>query len=218
MPSQYAYDRNDGKLHTRYSELTACTEGAGIIRVLEERFGRREKLNLEAFKFGRKRHEMLEETGKAEHRVPEYFGVGDVSISHAEESWSVEAFPGVVIHFTIDMLSQEEFLIGDYKMVREPKDGWNGVFPSLWSLYKDSVQLDFYSWLLTFKNIPIKEKMYMGEYWNRERTEILHHDFVRRPITVIDKGKARAWAIPRIKLLMAGIKVYHDAGYRELET
>lgn len=211
MPNVYEY-KDDGKLHTRYSELMNCTE-AGIERVLEERFGQRKKLELEAFDFGRARHETLEEEGRVENKVPEYFGVGEVPISHAEESFAIEAFPGVVIHFTPDLVSQTEFLIGDYKMVREPKDGWSGVYPSLWSLYKDSIQLDFYAWLLTFKKIPIREKLYMGEYWNRDRTEILHHDSVRRPITVIDKGKARAWAIPRIERLMAGIKVYEEAGY-----
>lgn len=213
MPNLYEY-KEDGKLHTRYSELMNCTE-AGIERVLEERFGQREKLELEAFDFGRARHETLEEEGKATNRVPEYFGVGEVAISHAEQGFAIEAFPGVIIHFTPDLLAQTQFLIGDYKMVREPKDGWNGIYPSLWGLYKDSIQLDFYAWLLTFKKIPIREKLYMGEYWNRDRTEILHHDFVRRPVTVIEKGRARAWAIERIERLIAGIEVYREMGYTE---
>lgn len=185
-------------------------------RVLEERFGQRKKLELEAFDFGRARHEVLEEEGAVENKVPEYFGVGEVAISHAEQGFAIEAFPGVIIHFTPDLLAQTQFLIGDYKMVREPAGGWDGKFPSLWSLYKDSIQLDFYAWLLTFKKIPIREKLYMGEYWNRDRTEILHHDFVRKPITVIEKGKARAWAIPRIERLMAGIEIYKAKGYTEI--
>ena len=214
MPNVYQH-KDDGKLHTRYSELMNCTE-AGMERVLEERFGQRKKLELEAFDFGRARHETLEEEGRVENKVPEYFGVGEINISHAEESFAIEAFPGVVIHFTPDLLAKTQFLIGDYKMVREPKDGWNGIYPSLWGLYKDSIQLDFYAWLLTFKKIPIKEKIYMGEYWNRDRTEILHHDFVRRPVTIVDKGRARAWTIDRIERLIAGIDVYREMGYSEL--
>ena len=140
-----------------------------------------------------------------------------MGISHIEQSFAIEAFPGVVIHFTPDLLAQADFIIGDYKMVREPKDGWNGVFPPLWKFYKDSIQLDFYAWLLTFKKIPIKEKVYLGEYWNRDRTEILHHDYIRRPITIADKGKARGWAIPRIERLMAGIEVYKEMGYSPVE-
>lgn len=213
MPGGYKH-RNDGKLHTRYSELMNCTE-AGMERVLEERFGQRQKLELEAFEFGKARHETLEEEGKADNKVPEYFEVGHIPISHAEVSFAVEPFPGVVIHFTPDLLAKELYMILDYKMVREPEEGWNGKFPSLYSLYKDSIQLDFYAWLLTFKKIPIKEKMYMGEYWNRDRTEVIHRDFLRKPITVIDKGRARAWAIPRIERLMAGIEIYRDAGYVE---
>lgn len=215
MPNAYLI-KDDGKLHTRYSELMNCTE-SGIERVLEERFGQRKKLELEAFDFGRARHETLEEEGKVENKVPEYFGVGEISISHAEQSFAIEPFPGVVIHFTPDLLSQVEFLIGDYKMVREPKEGWDGKFPPLWKFYKDSIQLDFYAWLLTFKKIPIKEKLYMGEYWNRDRSEILHHDYVRKPITIVEKGKARAWAIERIERLMAGIEVYREAGYTEIK-
>lgn len=214
MPNAYKY-QDDGKLHTRYTELMNCTE-AGIEKVLEERFGQRKKLELEAFEFGRARHEMLEEEGRVDNKVPDYFGV-EIPISHAEQSFAIEPFPGVVIHFTPDLLSQSEFLIGDYKMVREPKEGWDGQFPSLWTLYKNSIQLDFYAWLLTFKKIPIKEKIYLGEYWNRDRTEILHHDFVRRPITIVDKGNARAWAIPRIERLMAGIEVYKEMGYSPVE-
>lgn len=214
MPQTYQH-RNDGKLHTRYTELMACTE-TGMERVLDERFGLKRKLELEAFDFGRARHETLEEEGKVENKVPEYFGVGEIPISHAEQGFAIEAFPGVVIHFTPDLLSQSEFLIGDYKMVREPEAGWNGQFPNLWKLYKDSVQLDFYAWLLTFKGIKIKEKLYMGEYWNRDRTEILHHDFVRRPVTIVDKGRARAWAIPRIERLMAGIQIYEEKGYSQI--
>lgn len=216
MPNAYQY-KDDGKLHTRYSELVNCTE-TGIERVLEERYGQRKKLELEAFDFGRARHETLEEEGRAEGKVPTYFEAGEIPISHAEQSFAIEAFEGVVIHFTPDLLSQEEFLIGDYKMVREPEEGWNGNFPSLWPMYKNSVQLDFYAWLLTFKKIPIKEKIYLGEYWNRERTEILHHDFVRRPITIVDKGNARAWAIPRIERLLAGIEVYKEMGYSPVEA
>lgn len=214
MPNIYKI-KLDGKLHTRYSELTHCTE-AGMERVLEERFGQRRKLELEAFDFGRARHEKLEADTRITGEVPQYFGVGAIPLSHIETSFAIEPFPGVVVHFTPDLLSQSEFLIGDYKMVREPEGGWDGKFPSLWGLYKDSIQLDFYAWLLTFKKIPIKEKLYMGEYWNHDRTEILHHDFVRRPITVIDKGKARAWAIPRIERLMAGIEIYREAGYTEV--
>lgn len=213
MPQQYQ-TRNDGKLHTRYTELMACTEG-GMERVLDERFGLKKKLELEAFEFGRARHEDLEHETAVTKKVPEYFEVGELPISHAEQGFAIEAFPGVVIHFTPDLLSQSEGVIGDYKMVREPEAGWDGKFPSLWSMYKDSIQLDFYAWLLTFKKISIKEKLYLGEYWNRDRTEILHHDFVRRPITVVDKGKARAWAIPRIERLMAGIEIYREKGYIE---
>ena len=214
MPNAYKY-KEDGKLHTRYSELVNCTE-AGIERVLEERFGQRKKLELEAFDFGRAAHETLEEETRETNKVPDYFGV-ELGISHIEQSFAIEAFPGVVIHFTPDLLAQADFIIGDYKMVREPKDGWNGVFPPLWKFYKDSIQLDFYAWLLTFKKIPIKEKVYLGEYWNRDRTEILHHDYIRRPITIADKGKARGWAIPRIERLMAGIEVYKEMGYSPVE-
>ena len=68
----YKIDSSDGKLHTRYSELTQCTE-AGIVAVLELRAGLRKKFSTASTAFGSTRHEMFEEDVAETGTVPEVF-------------------------------------------------------------------------------------------------------------------------------------------------
>lgn len=212
MPDKYTH-KDDNKLHTRWSELISCTD-EGLPSVLERRFGLKRKLELDAFEFGKERHKLLEEEGKVLNRVPDYFGI-DIEISHSEKGFAIEVFPNVVIHFTPDLISEKQKIIGDYKMCKEPQKGWSSR-PTALKLYSSSMQLDFYAWLLTYIKIPIKEKVYMVEYWNHNRDKILGHDCYRSPMGLKEKGNARAWAIDRIKKLMAGRNVYLEAGYREV--
>lgn len=214
MADRYSHS-DDGKLHTRYSELVQIAGDNGLERALEVRFGHRKKLDFKGSAFGKARHELLQEEGEVSNKVPEYFGIGDVPISFAEKGYAVELFPGVVVHFTADLVSKPAALVGDYKTCQEPEKGWSKR-PTAYSLYRHSVQLDIYAYLLGVIGVPIKEKCYMVEYWNRLQTEILGHDYYRAPITLKEKGDARRWLIKSIERLMAGRQVYIDAGYSEV--
>lgn len=103
----------DGKIHTRYTELTRCTPGQ-IDRVIDERLGLAAKFKSDKLEFGTDRHDMWETEGKRTSMIPECFGL-DWPISHAEQEFASEILPGIVLHSRPDAVCAQIYTLVDYK-------------------------------------------------------------------------------------------------------
>lgn len=219
---QYKINKDDGKLHTRYSELTQCTD-AGITRVLQLRAGLVKKFKTASTEFGTVRHEMFEQDVADTGTVPEVFThrevtqeevratgktpyeykflIGELPVSHCEQSFATELFPGVVIHFTPDEIASEVQTIIDTKTMIPNEAG--KVNPNK---YLKSIQLKLYALLLRPHGITINKGMFLIEQWTRDYKEITDYHVVPQKIGLIEMGEAQAWAAKRVEILQAGIE------------
>lgn len=217
---------NDGKLHTRYSELTQCTD-AGIVRVLQLRAGEVSKFTTASTQFGSTRHEMFEEDVAETGNVPEVFThqeitkeevratgrtpyeyqflIGSMPVSHCEQSFATELFPGVVIHFTPDEIVQEQQTIIDTKTMIPNEAG--KVNPNK---YLKSIQLKLYARLLRPHGIIINRGMFLIEQWTRDYKDITDYHVVPQKIGIMEMGEAQAWAKERVERLQAGIEWWNS--------
>ena len=218
----YKIDRSDGKLHTRYSELTQCTD-SGITSVLQLRAGLKKKFKTASTEFGSTRHEMFEQDVAETGMVPEVFThhevtqsevratgktpyeyqflIGLLPVSHCEQSFATELFPGVVIHFTPDEIASEVRTIIDTKTMIPNEAG--KVQPNK---YLKSVQLKLYALLLRPHGITIEKGMFLIEQWTRDYSAITDYHVVPQKIGLIEMGEAQAWAAKRVEILQAGIE------------
>lgn len=218
--------RNDGKLHTRYSELTQCTD-AGIYRVLQLRAGEVKKFSTASTEFGSVRHEMFEEDVAETGMVPEVFThheitqqevratgktpyeyqflIGSMPVSHCEQSFATELFPGVVIHFTPDEIASELETIIDTKTMIPNEAG--KVNPNK---YLKSIQLKLYARLLMPHGIKITKGMFLIEQWTRDYKEIIDYHVVPQKIGIMEMGEAQAWAKEKVERLQAGIEWWNN--------
>lgn len=199
--SGYDYPE-DGRLHVRYSELTRCTPGQ-IDRVVFER------LNPDVTPFensdmidGRERHEMFQAESENEGYTPEVFkrelGIY-LPVSHVEHQLASEILPGVVLHSTIDAVSEASETIVDYKTIcGDPAP------------YRASKQLKLYSYQLALHKIRIKRGLFLIEIWEKDeagkRTKIIGYTKIEQKISLLDMTAAREWAIPRVALLKVALK------------
>lgn len=218
--------QNDGKLHTRYSELTQCTD-AGIVRVLQLRAGEVNKFSSASTEFGSIRHEMFEEDVAETGNVPEVFThseitkeevratgrtpyeyqflIGSLPVTHCEQSFATELFPGVVIHFTPDEVAADIQTIIDTKTMIPNEKG--KVQPNK---YLKSNQLKLYALLLRPHGITINKGLFLIEQWDREYKEITDYHVVPQKIGLIEMGEAQAWAAKRVDILKAGIEWWNS--------
>jgi len=209
----YKYDQNDGKTHTRYTELMQCSE-SGIERVLDQRFGRRKKgFSNNSTEFGKTRHDQFEVESKKSSKLPEVFvknipelELMNPTIDYAEHSFATELFPNVVIHFTIDSVASASNIIFDYKTAINDD-----------TQYFQSKQLTFYAMLLEPHGINIKTGMYLVEFWNKDYDEILGYSRVPKKIGLVQKAEVMSWARKRVERLQVGIKYYkEELGLQEI--
>ena len=222
----YKIDRSDGKLHTRYSELTQCTE-TGIERVLQLRAELISKFKTKSTEFGTVRHEMFEEEVNETKATPAVFThhevtqeevratgktpyeyqylIGSLPVSHCEQSFATELFPDVVIHFTPDEIAADIETIIDTKTMIPNAAG--KVNPNK---YLKSNQLKLYALLLRPHGITIKKGMFLIEQWDRDYKEITDYHVVPQKIGLIEMGEAQAWAAKRVDILKAGIEWWNS--------
>lgn len=222
----YKFNRNDGKLHTRYSELTQCTD-SGIVRVLQLRADLIKKFSTKSTEFGSIRHEMFEEEVAETKAVPTVFThhevtqeevrltgqtpyqyqflIGSLPVSHCEQSFATELIPGVVIHFTPDEIASEIQTIIDTKTMIPNEKG--KVNPNK---YLKSIQLKLYALLLQPHDIKISKGLYLIEQWDREYKDITDYHVVPQKIGIMEMGEAQAWALKRIEVLQAGIEWWNN--------
>lgn len=157
---------DDGKIHTRFSELTRCTE-KGVVSVVQE------KLNLKKrhfgggiLEFGTERHNMFMEEAKKTGEVPQVFQeeLGyKGKLDYLEQEFVTEIIPGVVMHSTTDAFNLTTRQIVDYKTVSD--------FGSI-QKYKNSKQHLCYALQLLMLGVVPKGAVYLGEIWNKDRDNI----------------------------------------------
>lgn len=200
--SNYIHD-NDGKLHTRYSELARCTPGQ-MDRIIAERVDGSIRYESEAMAFGTERHEMWSEEGLKTGQTAKCFG-RQWAATHVEREFAVEIAPDVVLHSRPDSVSEPDEAVHDYKTM--VCDSYEDGFLKAHAMYGKSKQLAVYALQLTTHGIRIRKMVYLVELWNRERTEIFGYVIVEKNITLGEIAKTRQWLMPRIALLASALEM-----------
>lgn len=200
MPS-YTYP-NDGRIHTRYSELVKCTPNQ-IRRVVMERFGDLTPFSNAHTSLGDERHQMFQEETSETKRIPKCFwekcpDYKELEIDVVERHYATEIYKGVVLHSTIDQASTSGGVGIDFKMTTQEA-----------KRFKPSRQLKVYVWQLLVRNIPIHEIAYLVERWNSEKSRIIGYDCFSEQIDPEQvKEEVKEWIRPRVELLLSAIKSY----------
>lgn len=193
MPN-YQYE-NDGKFHTRYSDLVRAGSDIQAIKVIEQKYGLRPPLGNGFMDFGSQRHEMFDDETKKTRRTPQVFkdelGV-QFDVIHCEKHMATQIFDGVIFHFTADAICKTPDL-PDYKTASNGNS----------HIYLKSNQLMFYALLLRPHGHKIQRVHYLIEQWNKARTKIIGYRHIESEVTIEKLGQVKAWARKRTELLMA---------------
>jgi hypothetical protein len=197
----------DGRIHTRYSELTLCTPNQ-IDRLIAIKNHELDPFESEHMRFGTDRHAMFEDEVRQTGQLPECFRelpvACNVSIDAIEKEYAVQLVRGVVVHSRPDAVSRKTKTIYDYKTVLAAPGGVEGKVNQYWS----SRQGIFYALQLHYHGIEIERVAYLCELWNRDRDQILGYRQVVRQISPDDLKQVEAWAKDRIALLKSATKQY----------
>lgn len=197
--AEYSY-AEDGKLHTRFSDLVRCTEGS-VLTVAREMLLGRKRFSSDIVEFGRLRHEMWEEEARATGRSPECFrevGV-DVAVTDIEQEYSMEIFPGVVLHSRIDAFASEEGLLIDWKTFTNDGDIQK---------YKNSRQHLVYGLQKLNTGVIVKGAMYVGEQWDKKRQKLLGYDKIVLPFSVMELAEFKnGWLRDRAERLVVAVEM-----------
>jgi hypothetical protein len=202
MSYKYA---EDGKIHTRWSDLKRCSTSHGALTVAKEMVLGQKRWSGDDF--GSKRHSMWEKESLQTGRTPECFRHIKIDyVAEAPESqYSMEILPGVILHSTIDVYLPEIACVTDYKTFTNAADLKSYKQPH------KTAQLLTYSLQLLNVGKPVKNVMFLGERWDGERDVLLGYDHVMMPVSTIDLVKMRADLKARAVRLSAAIQVLRDS-------
>lgn len=196
--ADYLYDQNDGKIHTRYSELLRCSPSQ-IDAVLAERSGDHRRVETDSMTFGTIRHENFAEEAQETRQVAQRFGV-DWPVLHIEHEFATEILPGVILHSRPDVVCSNGILV-DYKTIKSNDSvHWKNVVDQYRHVDKQR-QLMVYAFQLGMHKIRIKEGAFLCEVWAPDRDTILGYEIVRFPITMFDIARVLPWMRQRVALL-----------------
>lgn len=201
----YSYDLNDGKLHTRYSELATCTAGEGVKRAVLLHFDMLPRVETEYMAFGTERHEMWAEEAEKTGKTAACFGV-QYEATHIEREFAANVLPDVIMHMRPDVVSVPEKAIIDYKTLYAESFELGKIRAE--TTYSKSKQLAVYAYILLIFGIRIKKQIFLVEIWNKEQTEILGTHMVERTVSLLEIKSALDWIRSRAMLLSAAIEDY----------
>ena len=195
--------KNDGKLHTRYTDLMRATPKQ-VENIIKEQLGEKQRFTSDVMDFGGIRHDQwqkeAEETGLLpivfRNAFPEY---KDLAITHAEKEYTTELYKGIVIHSRIDGVNIPQCIVIDYKTMVKGAGGARR--------YKSSKQLPFYSYQLSVHNVRVKKYIYFVEIWNKEYTEILGYEKFEKMVGLMDIAVIKHWVQERCEVLAIGMKL-----------
>lgn len=190
---------DDGRFHTRYSEVTACQTPKAALRMAKQRLGITERYESEIMRFGTTRHDMFDAEAKQTGLSPEIFkdqlGV-QWEVYESEKHRATELFEGVVIHFTTDLIGiGEDTIITDDKAlgvaIVDYKTATEYRVEHYKKVYQAQLQLPAYALLLRPHNIIAKEAHYLLECWNTKRTQPKGYIHISKDIKLADMAQAK---------------------------
>lgn len=195
--------KNDGKLHTRYTDLLRATP-AQVENIIKEQLGEKTRFKSDVMDFGTIRHDQWqkesEDTGMLpivfRNAFPEY---KDLQITHTEKEFATELFKNIVIHSRPDGVSVPSAIVIDYKTMVKGAGGARR--------YKSSKQLPFYAFQLGWHNIRIKKYVYFVEIWNETYDEIIGYEKFEKNIGLMDITVMKQWAHDRCEVLAIGMRM-----------
>lgn len=195
--------KNDGKLHSRYTDLVRATPHQ-VENIIKEQLGEKKRFKSDILIFGEIRHDMFyketQQTGMLpvvfREAFPEY---KDLVITHAEEEFATELFKNIVIHSRPDGIAEYAHIIVDYKTMVKGAGGAH--------TYKNSKQLIFYAYQLAIHNIRITKYVYMIEIWSKDYTEIIGYEKFEKDIKLVDIAAIKNWAHTRCEVLAIGMRL-----------
>lgn len=195
--------KNDGKLHTRLTDLMRATPHQ-VVNIINEQLGKKKRFKNDTLTFGELRHDHWQKESEATGMLPAVFRNAfpeykDVQVTHAEKEFATELFKDVVVHSRMDAVSEPSALVVDYKTMIEGAGGARR--------YKTSKQLIFYALQLAIHNIRITKGVFFVEVWDRERQNIIRYEKFDINITAMDLMAVKKWAYGRCEVLAIGMKM-----------
>ena len=199
----YEY-KEDGKIHTRWSDLKRCSTTHGALTVAKEMVLGKKRWSGDDF--GSLRHKMWEEETKQTGRTPECFRhiKIDQPAVMCEQQFEMESLPGVILHSTIDVYLPELSCVTDYKTFTNKEDLQHYAQPH------KKAQLLVYGVQLLVKGHSVKNLMFLGERWDSAREELLGYDHIMIPVTMLDLVNTQADLKQRAIRLKAAIEVLKE--------
>jgi hypothetical protein len=206
--ADYLYE-DDGKIHTRYSELIQCTAG-GIDRVLAQRQNPEARFESDSMKWGTDRHEMWQEETERTGLTPACFAEAhpQLAVSHCEEEFATEILPGVILHSRPDAICANDETIVDYKTMIAGSIAEARI--KAHAAYGRSRQLPTYGFQVGLHNIKIRKAVYLIEVWKRPEPgqapeEILGYVVVKKDLALKDLAANLPWVKERVSMLAAAL-------------
>lgn len=195
--------KNDGKLHSRYTDLVRATPHQ-VENIIKEQTGEKKRFKNDVLTFGETRHAMFEKETNQTGLLPVVFREAfpkykDLQITHAEKEFTTELFKNIVIHSRPDGVAANDAIVVDYKTMVKGAGGARR--------YKNSKQLIFYAYQLAIHNIRIKKYVYFVEIWNETYDEIIGYDIFEKDISLLDIAGIKKWAHDRCEVLAIGMKL-----------
>lgn len=205
--ADYIYDTNDGKLHTRYSDLSRCKTKHGTIAVAKQMVYQTKRYSTFAMDFGTKRHEMWSEESLETGKTPECFNKGlgiSYDVLHVEQQWDYELTKDVILHSRTDAYAPEISAVIDYKTFT--KDGGMASYMASDKL----AQMYTYAMQLMASGFKVNKGIFLGEQWNTERTELLGYAKLEVDITVLQIAANKKEMIRRADMLLVTTRLLTD--------
>lgn len=198
--------KNDGKLHTRFTDLVRATPKQ-VENIIREQLGTKKRFENDVLAFGEVRHDMWQKETEQTGRVPacfaEAFPEYDLEVTHAEKEFATEIYENIVLHSRPDAVAAKAFTLIDYKTQRKGAGGAR--------IYKNSKQLIVYAWQLAMHNIRIRRIVYLVEIWNTDETgamvDVSHYEKFEKDLGLADIHNIKSWIRDRCEVLAEGMRL-----------
>lgn len=178
--AEYNYP-DDGKLHTRLSELSQCS-ALGAREVAMRRLGLKPGFASRPMIFGQERHKFHAEESEKTRRLPKCFTdrfpeLAEIELDLVEQEMASEIFPNLVLHSTADGISLGQKIIVDHKNLfvkKEEESNLEAIFADRRRKYAKSKQGFVYAYqVLILYKIKIEEVIFTFEAWDEDMKKIL---------------------------------------------
>lgn len=200
--------KNDGKLHTRFTDLNRATPRQ-VIDIIREQLGQKKRFTSKTLTFGETRHGMWERESKETGRMPQCFIDAfpefdfDIEPADVEAEFATEIYKNIVLHSRLDLLARKDQTIVDFKT---QKKGAGGA-----RIYKNSKQLPTYAWHLALHNIRIKRIVYLVEIWEMDAAgnpvRVVGYEKFVKDLGLADTHNVAAWVRDRCEVLAEGMRI-----------